>query len=82
MDDGAAMAGKGRQPVPEGRKVLLALPGGAGHGAAGQRERAAVMRDLALGYISAVAARDIYGLAQSEIDAVEAAVRAGELPGR
>ena len=78
QDDGTAMRGKGKQYVPEGRKVMLAFPGGAGYGPAAARDRDLVKRDLARGYISAAAARDIYGLTAEEIDAVAAALERGE----
>ncbi|CAN7281866.1 hydantoinase B/oxoprolinase family protein [Bosea sp. LjRoot9] len=80
LDDGTAMAGKGRQGVPEGRKVMLSLPGGAGYGPAAERGRAEVLRDLALGYISAKTARIDYGLGDAEIAAVESGLKRGELP--
>ena len=78
QDDGTAMKGKGKQYVPEGRRVMLSFPGGAGYGNPAERDPALVKRDLARGYISAEAARDTYGLSQSDIDAVPAAVKAGE----
>lgn len=78
QDDGTAMKGKGKQYVPEGRRVMLSFPGGAGYGNPAERDPALVKRDLARGYISAEAARDTYGLSQSDIDAVTAAVKAGE----
>ena len=78
QDDGTAMKGKGKQYVPEGRRVMLSFPGGAGYGNPAERDPALVKRDLARGYISADAARDTYGLSQSDIDAVTAAVKAGE----
>lgn len=78
QDDGTAMKGKGKQYVPEGRRVMLSFPGGAGYGNPVERDPALVKRDLARGYISADAARDTYGLSQSDIDAVTAAVKAGE----
>ena len=82
LDDGngTAMAGKGRQAVPEGRRVKLALPGGAGYGPAAERDRSQVLRDLALGYISADTARSAYGLTNEDVAAVEAGLRRGELP--
>ena len=76
--DGSAMRGKGRQFVPHGQKVMLALPGGAGYGDPQSRDREAVKRDLARGYISEGAAREKYGLNQSEISGVLDAVRRGE----
>ncbi len=77
-DDGDAMRGKGKQFVPHGRRVVMAFPGGAGYGDAAERPKAQVMRDLALGYISAETAALDYGLGAEDIAAVEAAVRNGE----
>ena len=77
-DDGEAMRGKGKQYIPEGRRVVLAFPGGAGYGRPEDRDPDLVRRDLARGYISARTARDIYGMAQAEIDAVLAALETGE----
>ena len=78
QDDGAKMNGKGKQFVAHGRKVMMAFPGGAGYGAAADRDPASVKRDLARGYISAQAAARDYGLAAADIAAVEAAVASGE----
>lgn len=80
-DDGTAMKGKGKQFVPAGRKVVMAFPGGGGYGPPGERDRASVERDLALGYISAEVASTAYGLPGDRIAAVLAAARRGELPG-
>ena len=77
-DDGAPMRVKGKQFVPHGRKVVMAFPGGGGYGDPGDRDPARVKRDLAGGYISAEAARDLYGLPEAEISAVEESVRKGE----
>jgi len=78
QDDGTPMQGKGKQYVPEGRRVMLAFPGGAGYGAASQRAPEMVKRDLARGYISAEAARSNYGMSEEAVDAVLAAVAKGE----
>ena len=78
QDDGSAMRGKGKQYVPEGRRVMLAFPGGAGYGPTSQRDPALVKRDLARGYISAKAARDDYGLSPDDVKAVQVAVAKGE----
>jgi N-methylhydantoinase B len=78
LDDQTRLRGKGRQFVPHGRKVMLACPGGGGYGDPARRDRTAVRRDLAYGYISAEAARRVYGLTDAEIAAVEALVNAGE----
>jgi N-methylhydantoinase B/oxoprolinase/acetone carboxylase alpha subunit len=79
QDDGTRMKGKGKQFVPHGRRVLMAFPGGAGYGPVAGRDPAAIRRDLALGYISDVAARDIYGLSEVEISAILVAARKGEI---
>ena len=78
QDDGGAMKGKGKQFVPHGRKVVMAFPGGAGYGALADRGKAAIRRDLALGYITQAAARSIYGLPEAEIAQVIAQARLGE----
>jgi len=78
QDDGSPMRVKGKQFVPHGRKVMMAFPGGAGYGAAADRDPNLVKRDLARGYISAQSAAEDYGLSQDDIDAVEAAVKAGD----
>ena len=78
QDDGSAMKGKGKQFVPHGRKVVMAFPGGAGYGALADRGKAAIRRDLALGYITQAAARSIYGLPEAEIAQVIAQARLGE----
>jgi N-methylhydantoinase B len=82
LDDGTVMAGKGRQFVPEGRKVRLSLPGGAGYAPASERSRAEVLRDLALGYISPEMAKNVYRLTESEALFVAAGLKRGELPAR
>ena len=79
-EDGTPMRAKGRQFVPEGGRVRMAFPGGGGYGPAAERDRAAVMRDLALGYISATVAERDYGLTPAEIARATAAAEKGELP--
>lgn len=78
LDDQTPMRGKGKQFVPHGRKVMLACPGGGGYGNPRERDRDAVKRDLAYGYISTEAAQCIYGLSASEIEAVEQVINEGE----
>jgi N-methylhydantoinase B len=77
-DDGTTMRGKGKQFVPHGTKVMMAFPGGAGYGASADRDRTAIRRDLALGYISETAARTLYGLSETEVAEVMAKSRQGE----
>ena len=67
QDDGTMMRGKGRQFVPHGRIVRMGFPGGAGYGSPSERDRDAVRRDLALGYISAESASSDYGMEADEI---------------
>jgi N-methylhydantoinase B len=67
LSDGTPRPGKGRFPVPEGQSVRLAFPGGGGIGDPHTRPRAAVQRDLRLGYITADTARDTYGLTAAQI---------------
>lgn len=45
-----------------GEEVILQIPGGGGYGDPKARERERVHEDVALGYVSAQAAREIYGL--------------------
>ncbi|MEL6477646.1 MAG: hydantoinase B/oxoprolinase family protein [Pseudomonadota bacterium] len=61
LSDGTIMQGKGRQAIPPGQRAILALPGGGGYGPTEARDPAHVRRDVALGYISAEAARRDYG---------------------
>ncbi|MCA1775742.1 MAG: hydantoinase B/oxoprolinase family protein [Loktanella sp.] len=77
QDDGTAMRGKGKQFVPHGRSVEMAFPGGAGYGDPARRDRSAVKRDLARGYISEEIARDTYGLTDAEVAEVTIALRNG-----
>ncbi|MBY8976355.1 hydantoinase B/oxoprolinase family protein [Rhodobacteraceae bacterium NNCM2] len=58
---GKVMRGKGRQAIPVGERAVLDLPGGAGYGKPADRDPEDIRRDIALGYISAEAARRDYG---------------------
>ncbi|MEM1315816.1 MAG: hydantoinase B/oxoprolinase family protein, partial [Pseudomonadota bacterium] len=78
-DDGEPMRGKGRQFVPHGRAVVMAFPGGAGYGPPEERPAEAVARDVALGYISAETARDVYGMDAETAADVLARARRGEV---
>ena len=77
-DDGKAMKGKGKQFVPAGRRVMLAMPGGAGYGDPGKRDKALVLRDLARGYISEAVARTEYGLGAADIARAADALSSGD----
>ncbi|ARM92119.1 hydantoinase B/oxoprolinase protein (plasmid) [Rhizobium sp. CIAT894] len=52
LDDGTVLKGKGLQFVPEGRRLVLSLPGGGGYGEPGLRPAEAVEHDLKHGYIT------------------------------
>ena len=78
-DDGVAMRLKGKQFVPHGARVQMAFPGGAGYGPPSERPVDQVRHDLAQGYITATTAKEVYGLSEDEIDAVQAAVASGIL---
>jgi len=77
-DDGTRMRGKGKQFVPNGGRVMLAFPGGAGYGPTADRDPELVIRDLARGYISAEAAEKLYGLDAADVARVLEAVKQGE----
>ena len=79
QDDGSKMNGKGKQFVAHGRRVVLALPGGAGYGPASERDPELVKRDLARGYITAETAERDYGMAKGDITAFQAAVAKGQM---
>ena len=52
LEDGTPFAGKGRQVVPEGQRLILELPGGGGHGDPAERSPEAVENDRQQGYVT------------------------------
>ena len=64
------MSGKGKQFIPEGKRVQMAFPGGGGFGQALDRDKKSIIRDLTLGYISKKSAKAHYNLSNAEIDSV------------
>lgn len=52
LDDGTILKGKGLQFVPEGRRLVLSLPGGGGYGDPAKRPAEAVEHDLKHRYIT------------------------------
>ena len=52
LDDGTPFDAKGKQPVPEGRKLILELPGGGGFGNPEERNPDSIENDLTQGYVS------------------------------
>ena len=65
---GEALRAKGRQAVPEGARVAMSFPGGGGHGPAAERDRDALRRDLAMGYVTPGAAARAYGMDRAEAE--------------
>ncbi len=60
LDDGTAMRSKGKQWIPDGRRLVLNLPGGGGYGKPLSRDKALVRQDVERGYISEQAAKQDY----------------------
>lgn len=60
LNDGSAMQSKGKQWIPDGKHLVLKLPGGGGYGEPAERDRALVEQDLIRGYISEDDAKEIY----------------------
>ncbi|MBL9055382.1 MAG: hydantoinase B/oxoprolinase family protein [Rhodobacteraceae bacterium] len=52
LDDGTPFNPKGWQHVPEGRRLVLHLPGGGGYGDPAQRDPKARTHDLSKGYVT------------------------------
>ena len=52
LDDGTRMKPKGWQHVPAGRRLVLQLPGGGGHGDPALRSEAARAEDATRGYVA------------------------------
>ncbi len=52
LDDGTRLRAKGWQHVPAGRRLLLELPGGGGHGDPRRRSEEARERDRVKGYVA------------------------------
>ena len=52
LDDGTPFNAKGKQMVPEGRTLILELPGGGGFGDPDERDPEDVIRDHKQGYVS------------------------------
>jgi N-methylhydantoinase B len=60
------LASKGAFLAPAGSVVDMVTPGSGGFGQAAERDRGAIGRDLADGYLTAEAAREAYGIADPE----------------
>ncbi len=62
LKSGLVMKGKGRQPIPAGETMIMAMPGGGGLGDPRERPLALVAADLENGLISREAAERDYGV--------------------
>lgn len=76
--DGAPMRGKGKQFVPDGLRVQMAFPGGGGYGDPAGRDRAAVLRDVRLGYVTPAAAMRDYALSEVELADLASDAKSGD----
>ncbi|MDX6751147.1 hydantoinase B/oxoprolinase family protein [Geminicoccaceae bacterium 1502E] len=61
LDDGTPRSAKGLQTVPSGRRLVLCIPGGGGHGDPRKRCPRKVADDIADGLLSLEAAGRLYG---------------------
>ena len=60
LDDGSTLSAKGKQWIPDGRRLVVKLPGGGGYGEPAQRDRTLLEQDVTRGYISEDQARNDY----------------------
>jgi N-methylhydantoinase B len=77
---GERLRAKGFQIIPDGDRLILELPGGAGMGDPTSRDAALVARDVQDGLVSATNARDLYGVVVTEdltVDETETTRRRG-----
>ena len=77
--DGSTLRGKGKQFIEHGLSVEMAFPGGGGYGNPKDRKIEAVIRDLALGYITADDAKNIYGLKEDEVAEILTHAQKGDI---
>ncbi len=76
LSSGTPVLPRGTQIIPTGERLVVDMPGGGGLGDPLKRDPQAVQRDVAMGYVSRDAARDLYKVmldAKGSVD--EAATR-------
>jgi N-methylhydantoinase B len=61
LSDGTVLNGKGRQPVPPGKRLVLDLPGGGGFGKPTDRPPGRVRQDIEAGYVTPGHSAEHYG---------------------
>ena len=71
LKSGKTLRTKGFQVIPDGDRLILKLPGGAGMGDPTARDPALVARDVRDGLISAANARTLYKVAVNADSAVD-----------
>ena len=76
LTSGAALRGKGRQPVPTGDGVVMEMPGGGGLGDPLTREPGRVADDVRDGFVSRQAALKDYGVVIGSDGAIDEAATA------
>jgi N-methylhydantoinase B len=72
LKSGKPLKSKGTQIIPAGDRLIVEMPGGAGLGDPAERPAELIAADLANGYVSPVAAREVYGAAVREDLSVDA----------
>jgi N-methylhydantoinase B len=72
LGSGAALAGKGRQLIPDQDSLHLEMPGGGGLGQPFDRDVNAVADDVRAGFVSIEAAHDTYAVALTSAGEVDA----------
>jgi N-methylhydantoinase B len=73
LKSGKVLRTKGFQVIPDGERLILELPGGAGMGNPAERDPALVARDVSDGLVSADNARLLYKVAVDQDGALDAA---------
>lgn len=71
LKSGPNLRTKGLQVIPDGERLILELPGGAGMGDPATRDPALVARDVRNGLVSQDVAREIYKVAIDPLGAVD-----------
>ncbi|MEC3978627.1 hydantoinase B/oxoprolinase family protein [Amycolatopsis sp. H20-H5] len=75
LSGGPDLPSKSRVSLRPGDRVDVVLPGGGGYGRPFEREPADVLADVVEGYVSAVAARELYGVEVRYLGRPDALVR-------
>ena len=76
LKSGKTLRTKGFQVIPDGDRLILKLPGGAGMGDPAMRDPALVVRDVRDGLVSANNARDLYQVAIADDGTLDTAATA------